>query len=401
MTIDSLRKDGRAPRILVMIPSGEVYDHDCVRWYKCHDVQRGINHYHNIGDAFVFDSSLKLLNFAELDVLDIRQVNEADIDRCNAEYDYCFLRGSNYIHSEMDWENAVGVLSKVKIPVLAFGIGAQAPSKGPLVLSEATTRVMRLIADRCVTMGVRGEYTADVLWSLGIKNTRVIGCPTLFRSNRPDLRIDLPPLEQVRNVGFSLRREVSWDYAPDIAVYQSVQRSTILELARRFSLEIAAQGEVEEKKIVLGLPEQREEAFAELMAQDWLQGEADPLAALYRDHLFYSDVVADYDALVRRKDLVLGYRLHGNLMALANGVPSVYFTYDSRTAEFVDTFRIPSFDVYSGKPFRLEDYWDQGLFERFNRTYYHRYREMRAFLDENHIDHKMVDQAPRHLRLAS
>ena len=37
--------------------------------------------------------------------------------------------------------------------------------------------------------------------------------------------------------------------------------------------------------------------------------------------LFYSDVVADYEDLVRSKDLVLGYRLHGNLMALANGRP--------------------------------------------------------------------------------
>ena len=56
---------------------------------------------------------------------------------------------------------------------------------------------------------------------------------------------------------------------------------------------------------------------------------------------------------------MLGYRLHGNLMALANGMPSIYFTYDSRTVEFVETFKIPAFDVFSGKKFELEDYWDQ------------------------------------------
>ena len=54
-------------RVLVMIPSGEVYDHDNVRWYDYKDVQQHINHYHNIGDAFVFDSSLKLLNFDKLE----------------------------------------------------------------------------------------------------------------------------------------------------------------------------------------------------------------------------------------------------------------------------------------------------------------------------------------------
>ena len=55
-------------RILVIYPSGEVYNHDCVRWYKASDIQRNINSYHNIGDAFVYISSLKLLNFEKLDL---------------------------------------------------------------------------------------------------------------------------------------------------------------------------------------------------------------------------------------------------------------------------------------------------------------------------------------------
>ncbi|MFX8441161.1 hypothetical protein ABTL81_19485, partial [Acinetobacter baumannii] len=62
--------------ILVMIPSGEVYDHDCVRWYSYQDIQRSIDHYHHIGDAFVFDSSLKLLTYDKLDVLEIREFRQ-------------------------------------------------------------------------------------------------------------------------------------------------------------------------------------------------------------------------------------------------------------------------------------------------------------------------------------
>ncbi|MGE5548514.1 MAG: polysaccharide pyruvyl transferase family protein [Solirubrobacterales bacterium] len=375
--------------ILVMIPSGEVYDHDCVRWYNYKDVQGNINHYHNIGDAFVFDSSLKLLNFDRLDVVRIREVRQEDIDRYNAEYDYCFLRGSNYIHADMEWENAVAVLEKLKIPVLAFGIGAQAPTSGKMVLSETTKRVMRLIADHSESMGVRGEFTAEVLWDLGIRNARVVGCPTLFRNNDPDLRVELPSLDQVRDVAFTLRREVSGAYASDIAHYLKLHHDVIVELAERFDVVVSAQGEIEEKKIVFGTPEQREEAFAQLAHEKWFTGPDDAMIRIYRDKLFYSDVVAEYEALMRAQDLVLGYRLHGNLMALANGVPSVYFTYDSRTAEFVDTYRIPAFDVFSGKEFRLEDYWDQSLFERFNRAYHARYRDMMLFLDENGIDHKM------------
>lgn len=392
-------------KILVMIPAGEVYDHDCVRWYQAHDIQRNIEHYHNIGDAFVYDSSLKLLDFEFLDVAKIADPTPADIDRYNAEFDYVFLRGSNYIHGTMRWQRTVELLEKLKIPVIAFGFGAQAPKCGPLVLSDETKLVLRMMADRCVSLGVRGAYTADVLWDLGIKNVRIIGCPTAFRRRDPDLRIDLPPLETVRNIGITLRREVSPTYAQNIQMYLTRHRDLVREMAGRFDVTLMAQGEIEEKKMVLGTPEQKREGLEALKANAWAKQWYldETMERLHQTRLFYSDVVADYETLVRTKDMVLGYRLHGNLMALSNGVPSVYFTYDSRTAEFAETFGIPSYNVFSDKKFVLEDYWDQSLFEKFNQAYHSRYREMRAFLDENGVPHRLpaTSAAPAAIRRAA
>ena len=377
------------PNILVISPSGEVYDHDCVRWYS--DFDKSIDHYHNIGDAFVFDSSLKLLHFDRLDVCDIQTVRPGDADRYNAEYDYVFLRGSNYIHAEMDWENAEAILPHLKIPILAFGVGAQAPAKGKLELPARGKRIWQIIGDHSTTLGVRGAYTAEMLWDMGVRNVRIVGCPTAFRNNDPMLRIDLPPLGEVREIGFTVRREVSKDYSPDVAKYLTRHRDIIKAMARRFDARLMMQGEVEEKKLIAGTPEQRQEAWAHLKGNAWCAEwffDAE-IEQLYRTKLFYSDAVADYEALVRRLDLVLGYRLHGNLMALANGVPSVYFVYDSRTAEFCETFAIPSYNVYTDKDFVLEEFWDQARFERFNRAFYMRYRDMRDFLDENGIQHLM------------
>ncbi|MDJ1159979.1 polysaccharide pyruvyl transferase family protein [Chelatococcus sp. SYSU_G07232] len=380
-------------RILVMIPSGEVYDHDNVRWYRYKDIQAHINHYHNIGDAFVFDSSLKLLDFEKLGVLEIANPKLDDIDRINKEYDYVFLRGSNYVHKDMKWSQTVDVLKRLKIPVIAFGIGAQAPVKGKLELSDETKTVLRMMADSTTSIGVRGTYSAQVLWDIGIRNVRIVGCPTAFRRNDPNLAIKLPRLEEVKYVGVTMRREVSPAYAQDIKRYLTFHRDLVKSLAARFDVVLMAQGEVEEKKIVFGTPEQKEEAFATLKANKWVSEWYldETMEKLHRERLFYSDVVADYEALVQQKDLVLGYRLHGNLMALSNGTPAIYFTYDSRTVEFAETYQIPSFDVFSGKDFVLEDYWDQSLFDKFNRAYHHTYREMRQFLVENGADTKMVD----------
>lgn len=345
-----------------------------------------------ITTAFVYDSSLKLLNYDRLEVLNIENVVPEQVDRLNREFDYVFLRGSNYIHGDMKWRRAEEVLERLRLPVLAFGIGAQAPSKGDLVLSEESVRILRRMAESTTSIGVRGAYTADVLWRLGIKNVRIVGCPTAFRNHDPDLEIRLPELEGVHKVGLTLRREVSPNYAPDVERYLTFHRDLVKEIAGRFDTVLMAQGEIEEKAIVFGTGEQKEAAIAALKSNGWASKwyMDEVIEQLYRTRLFYSDVVADYEELVRTKDLVLGYRLHGNLMALANGVPSIYFTYDSRTTEFAETFAIPSHHVFSERPFRLEDYWTQAAFDRFNRAYHACYREMRAFLDENGVGHKLA-----------
>jgi polysaccharide pyruvyl transferase WcaK-like protein len=383
-------------RILVISPSGEVYDHDNVRWYRHADLQSHIEHYHNIGDAFVFDSSLKLLHFEKLDELPIDRVDPQMIDRLNAEYDYVFLRGSNYVHAQMNWAQAAEVLRRLKLPVIAFGIGAQAPVSGKLELSEDTKTVLKLISDSTASLGVRGTYSAEVLNDLGIRNVRIIGCPTAFRNNDPNLAIRLPPLEQVKTAGVTLRREVSKTYAQDIKRYLTFHRSLVKAMADRFEVTLMSQGEVEEKKLALGTPEQKAQAMAALKENEWANNWYldEQVTRLYQSRMFYSDVVAEYERLVRGLDLVLGYRLHGNLMALANGTPSIYFTYDSRTVEFADTFKIPSIDVFAGQDFRLEDYWEQARFDRFNTAYAQVYGQMRDFLVENRVDNKMVARQP-------
>ena len=45
---------------------------------------------------------MKLLDFDQVEPIEIRNVDEAAIERANVECDYCFLRGSNYIHAQMN-----------------------------------------------------------------------------------------------------------------------------------------------------------------------------------------------------------------------------------------------------------------------------------------------------------
>lgn len=237
----------RKPRILVLIPAGAPWKANSIQLYK-QPWKTFINEYFNIGDMMVYDSTLKLLDYEDFDVADLRNVTEAAIERYNSDFDYCVLRGSNYINEGMDWENTRFLLERLHLPVYALGVGAQAAFARKLHLSEDSVAIWKIISERCGSIGVRGSFTADTLDSLGIKNVDIIGCPSLFRSRDRDMSLRVKDLRDVGHIAFSLRREVDASYSGNLEAYLETQRSAMLRLARECRrMTVTIHGEPEEK----------------------------------------------------------------------------------------------------------------------------------------------------------
>lgn len=163
-----------------------------------------------------------------------------------------------------------------------------------------------------------------------------------------------------------MRREVNSDYATHPRRYLLRHRAIMDHFIRAKEVTVMTHGEVEEKIFAFKAEAHIAKAEQTLKSQGWFQGEDDPLLQLYRERIFYSDYVKDYDSFARTQDLVTGYRLHGNLISLANAVPSFYMVYDDRTEEICETFSIPSFDVRKDAPFSQDLLRAPGLFDRFN-----------------------------------
>ena len=102
------------------------------------------------------------------------------------------------------------------------------------------------------------------------------------------------------------------------------------------------------------------------------------------DHTFFSWDIGEYIDHYRSRGVVMGCRLHSNLLALANEVPAYYLTYDERTQEIVDLFDIPGSRLVDFGPH--VDVLDQD-WSGFERRYEHYYGEMLRFLDENDLRH--------------
>lgn len=380
----------RKARALVLIPAGARYEHDRIRIHAW-PMERIVGTYVNIGDLMVYDSTLKVLDFETVEVGNITTFTDKDVDRYNAEFDFVFLRGSNFIHEYMDWQRTAELLSRLRLPVFAIGVGAQAETRRAIDLPPEARRVWAAIADHCAAIGVRGAYSAEVLEANGIRNVDVVGCPSVFRTRDRDLALDLKPLHDVRRIAFSLRRETSPNYARDMERFTTIQKAFMLRLDEETAMTVTCHGEPEEKAYFFKDKSRIPAARDALRESGWFDPENEPaLEAIYRDRLFFNTTVQQYDDFIRTQDLAIGYRVHGVLPGLANGTPGILVDYDERSAELAETHRIPTVaeaELADGASWR--DLYAPERFKPFTDAYRDGYDTMAGFLDRNGAPHRL------------
>jgi hypothetical protein len=376
-------------RALVIYPAGEVYDHDKVRWYRA-PMEKLLSEYFNIGDMIVFDSTLKLLRYAHVEPMKIMNPTDADIERYARDFDYIFVRGSNFIHEKMEWFRAVEVLEKVKLPVYAIGVGAQASQNRAINLPDGSKRFWQIVADRCAAIGVRGAFSAETLRQNGIGNVEIVGCPSIFRTRKRDLAIKIPDQREIRKVAFSLRREADASYTSDPEAYLRNQKAALLKVDNQSEMVMSSHGEQEEKAFFLRDEAGMAKAVEEFVRTGWWSGPDDaPMRAIYEKKLFSFFDVERYDEFARSLDLAVGYRVHGVLPAVAQGVPGVLVAYDTRSQELAETLKIPVVPEAALADGGWRAVYQEAPLNALARSYAHSYDRMRDFLETNGVPHRM------------
>jgi len=361
---------------------------------------------HNIGDWFVTKIVDRLLDYDEL-ILIRKDATDKEWDYINSECNVLVLKGGNYI--QPNWlTNCFGidVLKKIKIPIVMFGAGLQASFAEQIEFEKEEIEILKYIHDNCVCSSVRGNSTAEALAKIGIKNVVVTGCPTIFWSRKPQLSVRAP---QDHSAGFSFRQSL---YSEDAAVYMAQFRAIETVRDKFGSVRVILQGEevllqhylearqwaAEFKGRIVRIPglnlqkleripldlerlrkeiHKRFDEFSRSAFIDW-----------FMNNTFFSYDIMEYIREYKSKGMVVGCRLHSNLLSLANETPAFYLTYDQRTQEVVDLFHIPAC--------RLTDFDEEvDLFNQdwrpFEDKYEFYYQEMRRFLQLNNLKHRLSD----------
>lgn len=276
------------------------------------------------------------------------------------KYDAIVLTDLIWIRENSDFGYLNNYLDIVQKPFVPISVGLQAAStSSEFKLNENTLFVLKRLEERAV-LGIRGEYTASVLEKHGLKNYEVIGCPSMYYWNNPDLQI-VDTVEHPRKLLSNFRT---------IYGLLTQKEKHFLSYSANWNARF-----VEQTRHNLELENVRDERYFSYVSS-WLE----------KNKVMYFSV-EEWMKKTQGFEFSMGGRFHGNVISLWNNMKSLFLYVDSRTKELTDHFYLPSLnmkDFDNSKP--IEYYYEKADYSMFNKHYSKKFEEFKNFLKRNNIE---------------
>lgn len=281
-----------------------------------------------------------------------------EINQCDA---LAFIF-ANHVGVGSDLGMLVEKLDRIRVPILAVGLGAQSKMGENIEwLPDGSVEFFRLLSTKTEKIGVRGEFTQSVLRRFGVGNTEVLGCISNFIAVDLDKSLDDNPHSDVKPTRVGLNNDF-------IDVVDPLNEM----IARTFPgavLDFVIQAPIELLHLARNEDSQVDSAYRRRL---------DKLVRIfskggYSEREIFNRLYAFFDARawlehVRRYDLSVGSRMHGNMISFQAGVPTVFVPHDSRTDELTRTMALPRFElshchsVHSWSDFIDNIQFDRGIY---------------------------------------
>jgi len=341
----------------------------------------------NTGNLLIGDAIRRHLNIKSQFLL--RNFHPSQTPQIEEEYDAIVIGASNFLREGVDLESLANIIEKINLPCIIIGLGAQSPKYGDKInVSKGTLRLMKIISERSKTLGVRGSNTAYVLDKLGIKNVNVIGCPSMFWTKEPTLKISRKPFNNCHKIAVNGSANVIAHSVDPVSATRI--EHWLARLSYKDQYPYILQNELYEMKILSG--EQYLPTLIHTLKR--LYGMDNVSSKDFTNHI-KNNMKVFFDIETWRNfisgfDLVVGTRFHGNLIGLLCGVPSILFAHDSRTSEMAEVLGIPSMDIREVTNPNLKDVYENTDFSSLETKFQHAYKNYIEFLDENKLEHTLT-----------
>ncbi len=296
----------------------------------------------NIGN-FAFRHALSLM----AETSDYKSVNYSDFNKIVdiEQPASVIISCANWLCASEQYETSNGVraatFEKLDCPITVFGLGAQASSgSAELKLGPNTIRLAKVIAEKSVSISVRDEFTHTILNKIGITNVVQTGCPSNFINLNPALGHEV-----IKKATGLIETAQSWaDLRTHFSEFSGGHKASgsvlkkILGLLNRSPSFYVIQSPVlfpfllkETKMIPKGYIANKPESIENI----------GQLERLLKSKLLHFSSIDAWLDFARTCDLSLGMRIHGNMIPLQAGVPSMVIGHDSRTSGLSKSMGIP------------------------------------------------------------
>lgn len=265
-----------------------------------------------------------------------------------SNFDAIMFPAANQLNPDWDMGILADLFEKADLPLIICGLGVQAKDTSQkLQFKKGTLRFMKVISERAKRIGVRGDFTAEVMKANGVTNLEIIGCPSNFISSEPNLgklqERQFQSLFNVNSISLNLditpshmelvRTAYRWGESLN-AIYVNQAPEALVKMANG-DFSSVEQGTINYIQNLINPSSSREE-----------------FRAFVKRHfkVFYS--ATEWMNQLKTCDLAVGTRMHGNMLAWQAKTPCILFPHDSRTSELAMLMKLPyvmSNDVKSAK----------------------------------------------------
>ncbi len=319
----------------------------------------------NTGDLFIADSVRRILRFDDRRSIHVdprKPLSDQQLDQINAT-DAAIIVGTNLWYRKLEhpgrWMFTADQLRRIRVPIIPLGVGTTRHGEEDTGFEAGSIEQLRLIHESCAVASARDPRTVEELEAAGIRNVRMTGCPTMFRSLAPEWRLRTKDSTRV------------------VVTVRHGQKGNVRRMLRR----------LEE----VGL----EPVVAAQQEKDNFTRQSIPLLRKAVPTVYEYDA-RPYMALVEEAMGAIGWRLHGNMIHLAHGNPAILFSNCSRGESFCEAFDLPVIRCPDHHrltereiAWHVERLVDPATFERFPARYAEHRAAMATFLDANGLEHNL------------
>jgi len=281
----------------------------------------------NLGDKYIWSScfeSIRRTFNGKIDYFPLSFVNNNFID-INS-YDLAILCGGPILGNKNNQFHRFFSKKKIIIPILPYGVGTQLSFNETNPFDEKSKELLRNIHNK-LDSSVRDNDTKKQLNEIGITNTEVTGCPSLFLipNEKPVIQH-----REINNIIVTIKpRHENGEY--NLKLLQTIKKI------------------FPDKKLVLSLHDTRKVTNYYHYIYYAIQ-----LGYQILDTTTLKNMLITYQSVEQNYDMHIGFRLHAHIAFLTANKPSFLIHCDNRGKSFSETFNIKT-DIHREKINQLSE----------------------------------------------